>query len=93
MPNLGAPELLIIVLIVILLFGAKKLPDLARSTGRSLRIFKAETKGLMNDDEEDESQPKSQQQITSTNVVEPQPTEPGQPAQAADPLPPTHTEK
>lgn len=95
MPNLGAPELLIIVLIVILLFGAKKLPDLARSTGRSLRIFKAETKGLMNDDEDDDDTPRQTkpQQITSTNVVEPQPTEPGQPTKAADPLPPTHTEK
>ncbi len=30
-----------------LLFGAKKLPELARGSGRALRIFKAETKGLM----------------------------------------------
>ena len=35
----------------ILLFGAKKLPDLARGSGRALRIFKAETKGLLDDDE------------------------------------------
>ena len=46
MPDLGVPELLIIAFIVILLFGSKKLPDAARSVGRSLRIFKAETKGL-----------------------------------------------
>jgi len=97
MPNLGAPELLIIVLIVILLFGAKKLPDLARGTGRALRIFKAETKGVMDNDDDDDDEPqrpaKSQPQIASTNVVEPQPTEPGQPSAAADPVPPTHTEK
>ena len=36
-----------------LLFGASKLPDLARGSGRALRIFKAETKGLMDDDEDD----------------------------------------
>ena len=42
-------EWLIILLLVVLLFGAKRLPDAARGVGRSLRIFKAETKG-MNDD-------------------------------------------
>lgn len=46
----GAQELLIILLIVVLLFGAKKLPETARGLGRSLRIFKAETKGLSDDD-------------------------------------------
>jgi len=51
--GLGWPELLIIVFVLMLLFGAKKLPDMARGTGRALRIFKAETKGLMEDDDED----------------------------------------
>ena len=41
---------------IVLLFGAKKLPELARGSGRALRIFKAETKGLMDDDEDDEVQ-------------------------------------
>ncbi|MGB0099480.1 MAG: Sec-independent protein translocase subunit TatA [Nocardioides sp.] len=50
--SLGTTELLIILGIVILLFGATKLPDLARGSGRALRIFKAETKGLLDDDEE-----------------------------------------
>ncbi len=50
MPDLGVPELLIIAFIVVLLFGSKKLPDAARSVGRSMRIFKAETKGLREDD-------------------------------------------
>ncbi len=40
--DLGAPELLIILLVVVLLFGAKKLPELARGSGRALRIFKQE---------------------------------------------------
>ncbi|KRB73887.1 DNA replication protein DnaD [Nocardioides sp. Root190] len=44
-------EWLIILAIVILVFGAAKLPDLARGTGQALRIFKAETKGLKDDDD------------------------------------------
>jgi sec-independent protein translocase protein TatA len=50
--GLGTPELLIILAVLILLFGAAKLPELARGSGRALRIFKAETKGLMDDDDE-----------------------------------------
>ena len=44
--GLGTPELIIIFAVIILLFGAAKLPELARGSGRALRIFKAETKGL-----------------------------------------------
>lgn len=44
--GLGGPELLIILAVLVLLFGAAKLPELARGTGQALRIFKAETKGL-----------------------------------------------
>lgn len=51
MPTLGVPELIIIGLILVLLFGAKKLPDTARALGRSLRIFKSETTQLREDDE------------------------------------------
>jgi len=50
MPNLRGSEWLIIVLLIAVLFGAKRLPEAARSIGRSLRIFKAETKGLMEGD-------------------------------------------
>lgn len=38
--NLGMPEILVILIVLILLFGAKKIPDLARSLGRSLGEFK-----------------------------------------------------
>jgi sec-independent protein translocase protein TatA len=40
--DIGAPELLIVLFVVVLLFGSKKLPELARGSGRALRIFKAE---------------------------------------------------
>ena len=55
--GLGTTELVLILAVIILLFGAAKLPDLARSTGRSLRIFKAETKGLMDDDDDEKESP------------------------------------
>ncbi|AKK11080.1 Sec-independent protein translocase subunit TatA [Corynebacterium uterequi] len=48
--NLGPWEIAIILLIILLLFGAKKLPDLARSVGRSARIFKSEVKEMKNED-------------------------------------------
>ncbi|GAA4734901.1 Sec-independent protein translocase subunit TatA [Actinomycetospora chibensis] len=42
---------LVILVVVLLLFGAKRMPDAARGIGRSLRIFKAETKALTDDGE------------------------------------------
>lgn len=41
---------LLVILVVAILFGAKRLPDSARSLGRSLRIFKSEVKELNKDD-------------------------------------------
>jgi sec-independent protein translocase protein TatA len=56
MPNLGGWEVFAILAVVVLLFGAKRLPDLARGSGRALRIFKTEVKGL-EDDGKDEPKP------------------------------------
>ena len=44
-------HLVILVLVIVLLFGAKRLPDAARGLGRSLRIFKSEVSQLKDDDE------------------------------------------
>lgn len=57
MASLGWTEILIILVIVLLLFGANKLPDLARSMGRSARIFKSEVKEMKNDDAASQPQP------------------------------------
>lgn len=54
-PMIGMPqgaEWLIILAIVVLVFGAAKLPDLARSSGQALRIFKSETKELRTSDDD-----------------------------------------
>jgi sec-independent protein translocase protein TatA len=44
--NLKPIELVLILLVVVLLFGAKKLPDMARSLGKSARILKSEAKAM-----------------------------------------------
>jgi TatA/E family protein of Tat protein translocase len=52
--GIGAPELIIILVIVLLLFGAKKLPEMARSLGKSQREFKKGMReGADEADEED----------------------------------------
>jgi len=45
MPNIGLPELLIILFIIVLLFGAKKLPELAAGLGRGIKEFKKAASG------------------------------------------------
>ncbi len=107
--SLGPPEIVLILLVLILLFGAKKLPELARGSGRALRIFKSETKGLMDDDDEEQTASTTGStvatappaQITATPVVQSPPPVTGpvsspQPintSTTSQPLPPTHTEQ
>ncbi|MCD7036307.1 twin-arginine translocase TatA/TatE family subunit [Metabacillus sp. GX 13764] len=52
MPNLGFGEILLIVFVALLLFGPKKLPELGKAAGRTLREFKNATKGIMDDEDE-----------------------------------------
>ena len=68
--NLKGWEWLIIVALILLLFGAKRLPDAARGLGRSLRIFKAETKGLVNN-ESDEQVKAVEPKNSESKAVEP----------------------
>ncbi|HKE70345.1 MAG TPA: Sec-independent protein translocase subunit TatA [Nocardioidaceae bacterium] len=76
MPSLGAPEIILIIVVLVLLFGARKLPDLARGSGRALRIFKAETKGLVDDDEKDQAADDARSQQQSQQPPPPQPPQP-----------------
>lgn len=75
MPNLGVTELLIIVAVLVLLFGSRRLPDMARSLGRSMRVFKAETKGMREEDEDtgqsgqpSQAQPSSPTQLPASQA-------------------------
>jgi len=69
-------EWVLILFIVLLLFGHKRLPDMARGIGRSLRILKAETKGLATDDA-----------VAEPAVVAPAPQVVAEPAPAEKPQP------
>lgn len=52
-------ELIVILIVIAVLFGAKRLPDSARSLGRSMRIFKSEMKEMKDDEKkDDDSSPK-----------------------------------
>ena len=80
MGELSPWHLLILAGVFVLLFGAKRLPDGARSLGRSLRIFKTEVKGL-GDDDKDQTEPAAS--LTAGTTAAP-PTVPStEPADAA----------
>jgi len=63
--GIGAPEIILFVLVILLLFGAKRMPDAARGLGRSLRIFKSEVKASQ---DEDGNSPPQQIQATPDEV-------------------------
>jgi sec-independent protein translocase protein TatA len=58
--NLNGWHLLIVILVVLLIFGAPKLPGLARSLGQSMRIFRQEVKAMKDDDSDAPSSEKSE---------------------------------
>lgn len=49
--NIGIPGLILIVIFALIVFGPKKLPELGKSMGRTLKEFKSATKGITGDDE------------------------------------------
>ena len=49
-------QIAIVILIIVIIFGAPKLPQLARSLGQSMKIFKSEVKDLRDDDESGDAQ-------------------------------------
>ncbi|MFF2185388.1 Sec-independent protein translocase subunit TatA [Streptomyces sp. NPDC058155] len=81
---LGLGELAIILIVVILVLGAKRLPDLARSAGKSARILKSEVRAM-----KAENPPPPSAPVTET----PYPVRPGEPTRAEQGhVDPTHAE-
>ncbi len=56
MPSLGFPEILVILLIVVLIFGTSRIPELGRGLGEGIRNFK---KAIRNDDADNKAEKKS----------------------------------
>lgn len=57
MPNIGVPELLIVLVIALVIFGPKKLPQLGRQLGAGMREFKDSVTGNSKHDDDDDDEP------------------------------------
>ncbi|GIG24199.1 Sec-independent protein translocase subunit TatA [Cellulomonas denverensis] len=68
-------HIVVLVIVIVLLFGAKRLPDLAKSVGQSLKIFKNEVKDLTTDDKDATVQPGG---TTSAPTAQSAPSQPVQ---------------
>lgn len=54
--SIGIPGLILILVIALIIFGPKKLPEIGRAFGRTLTEFKSATKGLVNDEDKEEGE-------------------------------------
>jgi sec-independent protein translocase protein TatA len=63
MPNIGVPEIAIVLIIVLVIFGPKRLPELGKSLGSGIRGFR----GAMSGDDDDDSAEKKQAELQAAN--------------------------
>lgn len=61
--SIGVPGLIVILVIVLIIFGPKKLPEIGGAVGKTLSEFKRSTKGIMDDDEQPPAQVPAQTTI------------------------------
>jgi sec-independent protein translocase protein TatA len=66
MPNVGPWEIILLLLLALLLFGAKRLPEIGRSMGRGMREFKDSVSGKDRDDDEPAELPMQTTDVTQT---------------------------
>jgi sec-independent protein translocase protein TatA len=78
MPNIGALEIAIILVIVLIIFGPKRLPDLGRSLGRGMREFKDSVTG-----KDDGKEIESGDTVTPASTAEEEPARTAKPADAS----------
>jgi sec-independent protein translocase protein TatA len=80
-------ELVLVLVVILVLFGAKRLPDSARALGRSMRILKAETKGLRDDDPPASSTTVTAEPLPPVQQPVQQPVQPPAPQPVQQPQP------
>jgi sec-independent protein translocase protein TatA len=68
--GIGAPELIIILVILLLLFGAKRLPEMARSIGKSTKEFKKGMTEAASEDDEEEEKAKAEQKTEEKSATD-----------------------
>ena len=59
MPNISAPELVVILIIALLVLGPQRLPQVARSVGKGLREFRSALSAERHDDDDEEEDPEA----------------------------------
>ena len=75
-------HIVVLLVLVLLIFGSSKLPDIARSVGQSMKVFKKEVKELR--DEDDDKKPAAQIQQPQEGTYYTEPTQSGQTAQSTE---------
>lgn len=72
MPNIGVPELLIVLVIALVVLGPKKLPEVGRSLGRGMREFKDSISGVTETDDDDDDRPALGTASTASTATSPE---------------------
>jgi sec-independent protein translocase protein TatA len=95
MGSLGPLEVILIFLVILLIFGAKRIPEIARGLGKGIREFKSATSEISRELTIDESQNRIQPPRQGTPVSYQQPAQqaPAPPPQQAPPAQPGNTEQ
>jgi TatA/E family protein of Tat protein translocase len=90
--SIGMPELIIIFVIALIIFGPRKLPELGRSLGKTLAEFKRASSELRTtlEDEIRLDEQRAQTEAAKAAAAAPAPVVPAAPAEIAAPLPPSH---
>ncbi len=70
MPGIGIPELIIVLVILLVIFGPKRLPGLGRSLGSGMREFKDSISGRSKDDEDDDDGPLQLERAAGSSAPE-----------------------
>ena len=75
-------HMIVLLVLVLVVFGSGRLPDIAKSVGQSMKVFKKEIKDLR--EEDDDTQPKAQIQQPQEGTYYTEPTQSGQTAQSTE---------